>query len=138
MVHNRWMDRWKMWHIEVGAPPKNKDSFQWHVLNQRGFPTFMEWLLLWCFQIVFWMIWVFEWFEHVFIYLTLIRRKRCDNLMPESMWHKICRRFASISEYPLCRFNNHYFWNISPPWEYNIQETLTSKQATHIMGPWQC
>ena len=23
MVHNRWTDRVKKWHIEVGAPPKN-------------------------------------------------------------------------------------------------------------------
>ena len=24
LVHDRWTDRQKKWHIEVGAPPKNK------------------------------------------------------------------------------------------------------------------
>ena len=26
MVHNRWMDQWKKWHIEVAAPPKKTFS----------------------------------------------------------------------------------------------------------------
>ena len=24
---DRWTDRWKKWHIEVGAPPKNRSNF---------------------------------------------------------------------------------------------------------------
>ena len=25
MVHNKWTDGWKKWHIEGAAPPKNPD-----------------------------------------------------------------------------------------------------------------
>ena len=33
---DRWMDRWKNWHIEVSAPPKNDNSSinTWHDLLQ--------------------------------------------------------------------------------------------------------
>ena len=52
----------------------------------------------WCFEIVFWMIWVLR--PH--LYLTFIRKK-CDNLMSKVMWF---RRSASVLKQPLCGFNN--------------------------------
>ena len=52
----------------------------------------------WCFEIVFWMIWVLR----SRLYLTFIRKKY-DNLMSEVMWF---RRYASVLKQLLCGFNN--------------------------------
>ena len=69
-------------HQNIEMISKNKCSLSWCVLNRSGFLNFTEWLLLWCFQIVFWMIWVWR----TGVYLTFISRKQRDNLTSEVTW----------------------------------------------------
>ena len=57
----------------------------------------------WYFEIVFWMIWVLR----TCLYLTLIRRKLCDDLTSEVIDIRF-RRYTSILWYPLS-FTVHLF-----------------------------
>ena len=68
--------------LNIWNKSKN-NSFQWFVLKHRGFPIFSEWLLLWCLQIVFWLIRVLK----TCVYLNFVRRTRCDNLTSELIYN---------------------------------------------------
>ena len=49
-------------------------------------------------------------------FLTFESRKQCDNLTSEITWHKVYRRYTSISTYPLCGFKKRNYLLIAFLW----------------------
>ena len=67
----------------------------------------------WYFEIVFWMIWVLR----TCLYLSLIRRKLCDDLTSEVIDIRF-RRYTSILWYPLCGFRKIFFFVWKSSYDY--------------------